>query len=651
MELGSNDEIPPPPPPPPPPQVMVVGKATFGGHERGDDEEQLVGGLLAGVEGVQVSGVASKKRVAAAPGEQEAAAAAAGGPARRTATRASSRESSQRAAARKRSRTSEGSGPAPNASLFVGYVEDGETIEMIMKKFERLEEIKREAAAAAAASAAAASASTTSSSSSSSSGHASPGSGQDGLDDATLAKVFQETSAFTVQSATREAREPGYFYDEDDLDELMDEAEDDGWDWGDMRATQGKDGETLFLVGDGTDDDLWEEVFGVKKKKKGGRSTAGGKGGSRGPGSRHETGVTQVAFVSDMHGRFVTGLKKVRKVDPNAIVYQKIPSEVTRSWAKAIQPYRPRSALEGTHTEWRPDAITCAEEQFPVSCTRPLSCEQLTVASVLDRASWAAASPVAARAPFEAIVLSPPWREARLGHTGGEEGDQGNPNNDPQGIEPEDLIKLGLGSSALLAAGFVFVWTPKHLILRVLRVLEQMDLHYVENAVVVKQRCNNELWREPSRYLRQSKETLLICRRGKKHPSNGKIAWARVEIRHQRTSDVHFEFCRPDREARGAGAHLVPHAYVHNMVETMLPLGRFNPLERSKKPAKADQLETLAHAEGEGEDEGEAHTEVDGRTTPQEQVQVQVQHPGKLLHLWAPRGALRTGWVSVCQSG
>ena len=84
------------------------------------------------------------------------------------------------------------------------------------------------------------------------------------------------------------------------------------------------------------------------------------------------------------------------------------------------------------------------------------------------------------------------------------------------------------------------------------------------------------------------------------------ITWERVEMRHQRTSDVHFASHRllPDEEENGQLRPVKPFGYVHKMVETMLPDARFN----------------LGHEEG-----------------------------GKLLELWGQRDATRSGWVNITQ--
>ncbi|CAK9013773.1 WD repeat-containing protein 26 homolog (AtWDR26), partial [Durusdinium trenchii] len=497
------------------------------------------------------------------------------------------RRASKRNSARKRRRT-DAQACKPDPTLYVGYVEEGETVEMIMKKFEKLEEIKRKVQASDVSStetgkdgsrtvspepnACAPSDGPDDKSSGTqraSIASAGPGKGDDatGLSQDALLEVFNQTSAFTVEAATRlhsnvEHDEFGFYHF------------DDGWEMDGVISHEREDGQTVFLFGDGTDDDIWDEVF---SKKKRGRQSSGSGGRQARAGTRaSDGGVTHIHFISDKHGRFVTGLKKVRTYDPNAMMYTKIPNEITMSWAKRIEPFRPRDAIH-RHTTWRPDAIVINEDQFFCSTDAPPCSQHLAVHSVLD---VDLTSLVGARGSFEGIVLSPPWKDARIPVRDSDSDKR----NLAFGIEPEDLLKLSLGRSQILKSGFVYVWTPKHLILRVLRVLEKMNFHYVENAICVKQHVHNDFFCEPSRYFRQSKETLLICRRGTKSKS-GKITWERVEIRHQRTSDVHFETVRPDPHVRGA--HQLAHNYVHNMVETMLPHGRFNPLPSLKEATAA----------------------------------------------------------------
>ena len=146
-----------------------------------------------------------------------------------------------------------------------------------------------------------------------------------------------ETANFNLDKVRTDGL-ASYNFDVDDVDE-------DGWDLSGVQTHESEEGEVTYFFGDGTDDDLWDELFGTKKKKK--------TQGTRRAVARGDKSVTKIAFVSDMHGRYVTGLRKIRKVDPNAIVYQKVPKVLPLSWAKIIKPYAPPDAIH-TQTNWRP---------------------------------------------------------------------------------------------------------------------------------------------------------------------------------------------------------------------------------------------------------------------------------------------------------
>mmetsp|Transcript_331 Transcript_331/g.678 ORF Transcript_331/g.678 Transcript_331/m.678 type:complete len:818 (-) Transcript_331:253-2706(-) len=610
-------------------------------------------------------------------------------------------------------------------TLFVGYVEEYETPEMIEAKFKRLEEIEarlkrdreasqnqqssqsndpsnanqhQESSTAITTNAAGDAAvspiensncaegdvvkTNAEGAEATPEGQSKPMEEENVLDRAALLEVFRQTSNFTVEAATRQHKMgDDYYYD------------DDGWEMGHVTTHENESGERVFLFGDGTDDELWDELFGKKKQARvraprlampSNRTTSVSK--------IVANGVTHIAFVADKSGRFVTGLKKIRMFDPNAIMYTRIPREITPSWAKRIAPYRPKSAVH-RHTTWRPDEVCIDEDNFTMKAEVPKCSKHAQVDCILNADLL---SIVGNRAPLEGIVLSPPWKDGRKLVCDSEEP---NPNNIPSGIEPEDLLKLKLNRKGLLPSGFVYIWTPKHLILRVLRALEKMDLHYVENAVCVKQHVHNDFYCESSPYIRQSKDTLLICRKGRKNKS-GKITWEKVEIRHQRTSDVHFEFLR--RENADGGPHLYAHNYVHNMVETMLPHARFNPvaaeppappkatgeaasrkkvkirmeedLDDNDEDANAAAAEEAAMAEDQQDGVSTASGDASASNSPRPAGTSATDNamqdsdgstsktegdkdesfagvgPGKLLHLWAPSGRQRTGWITVSEN-
>jgi N6-adenosine-specific RNA methylase IME4 len=111
---------------------------------------------------------------------------------------------------------------------------------------------------------------------------------------------------------------------------------------------------------------------------------------------------------------------------------------------------------------------------------------------------------------------------------------------------------------AAIRSGFVFVWVDKELIAEVLEVMEREGFKYVENLVWVRQDADNSFRLEQSAYFGRTKSTLLMCRR---------VTNERLELRHQRTPDVVFDFVTHDPFSRRERR---PQA-VYRMIETLLP--------------------------------------------------------------------------------
>ena len=111
--------------------------------------------------------------------------------------------------------------------------------------------------------------------------------------------------------------------------------------------------------------------------------------------------------------------------------------------------------------------------------------------------------------------------------------------------------------------GFIFIWVEKRLISDVLDVLLTFGFKYVENLVWVRQDINNKVLQEDAAYFRRSKSTLLMCRKASnKH----------VELRHQRSPDVVFDFVR---KLPGTDMEEPPVA-VYDMIETLLPTALYD---------------------------------------------------------------------------
>ncbi|CAG8785036.1 4855_t:CDS:2, partial [Dentiscutata erythropus] len=196
-------------------------------------------------------------------------------------------------------------------ALYVGYVEDDESIEAIMKKFEELERIREEMGITKQ--------------NESNSEFDSPVNLQEteGLTQEQLEEVFRRTSSFTVKSATFAPN-----LDEvDDLDFWRIEMEDGN--------TAEYEEEDEYMT---VDNDFWDEEFGERKRRKSDKS-----GSSRRSGLDRETllqryKVMQVRL-QDRNGNFFTVKKKVSNIDPSLPTYMRIPTlPIPRSWALTISP-------------------------------------------------------------------------------------------------------------------------------------------------------------------------------------------------------------------------------------------------------------------------------------------------------------------------
>jgi N6-adenosine-specific RNA methylase IME4 len=225
-----------------------------------------------------------------------------------------------------------------------------------------------------------------------------------------------------------------------------------------------------------------------------------------------------------------------------------IPKKIPNSWAKHIAPYRPPVL---------PPDVKGAT--YIETSMEHLKLSQLTSAGT-----------------FEAILMDPPWDLRPPSPKGAEEEVEG-----PRtAITPEELGRWRITNN-LIPRGFLFIWVEKELIPRVFRMAKRWQFEYVENLVWVRKRVNNRLERKPYKYLCKSKITLLIFRKA-----------GEIELRHQRSPDVCFDFLKKGRQKP---------TFVYEVIETLLPTAKYSPEE--------------------------------GR--------------GKCLELWATKGKARPGWTSV----
>ena len=116
-----------------------------------------------------------------------------------------------------------------------------------------------------------------------------------------------------------------------------------------------------------------------------------------------------------------------------------------------------------------------------------------------------------------------------------------------------------------MSSGFIFIWVEKVDIPAIFKVMSKWKFVYVENLVWVKKHANNRVATEASPYFRRSKASLFIFR--KDSPTH-------IELRHQRNSDVHFQFLQ---QPQGMKEKKPPVAYT--VIETLLPEAMNNPKE------------------------------------------------------------------------
>lgn len=482
--------------------------------------------------------------------------------------------------------------PSMSSSLYLGYVEDNESIDMIMKKFEKLDQLQQKKSKKNEDK------STTSdpvkrAEEKKEEKVAEVAQVQGNLTEKEMEDLFKETSTFKLETALKDSSNAyeSYFYGSGDDDDLIDEEdeEDHGWDLTGVSTRRGASGEKYYLFSD--NEEMWDDILGDSKKSKRKRK-------------QREDGAS-------------SSKPKRIAVSASQLDYVSVPTTypLPESWGRMIHQYTPPENVNA-RTFWKEGEITNnkvqrvssipeASEHLCVSSTEALSSKTKFFEKLKQLASTR-------KGGFEGIVLSPPWKE-RYGKDSASMYKAATQTSKKQlaTIEPEDLLLLKLGDDSLLRAGFIYVWVPKHLAVRVLKVMRAMNYFYVENGVNVRLKTTNRVGQNDTATMTtfkgsvftQAHETCLIFRKGYITKSNRR-EWHKVEIRHQRTTDVKFSFYRQD--AKGLEEYY--HDYLYNMVETMVPLGRFNP-----------------------------EAEHDGK-----------KQEGRLLHLWAPPSKRRTGWVTVC---
>ncbi|KAF9206159.1 hypothetical protein BGZ49_002907 [Haplosporangium sp. Z 27] len=429
-----------------------------------------------------------------------------------------------------------------NNAHYVGYVEENESIEAIMKKFEELARMEEEFAKSKI------STSSANNNNNSIEGEASgSGSGpgdsiqgtesgvmeingevifgvekvkntpdeNTGFTDEQLQEIFRRTSGFTVRSMLRDT--PEDIYEEDlwqaniaDEDYLYDFEEEDDY---------------LMAM----DDHFWDEE--VSNSRKRGRKEKEPrppripkepkiKGEKRRVGNSDRETILQRYKVmqvrlQDRNGVFYTVKKKISTMDPTLPTYVRIPPvPIPRSWIQAIKPL---------------------EKQVELATHIPGSrYEETTNILDLDLTTFGT--------DFQAVYMDPPLLR---------EGQEPGPNK----VSLEQLAKLDI--STILPRGFLFVWIEKEFLPDIVQMAEKWQLRYVENFCWIKKTVNNQISCEKSPYFNSSKLSLLVFRRE-----------GDIDIRHQRSPDCVFDFIKPvDPDELSEEKP----KFLYELIETLLP--------------------------------------------------------------------------------
>jgi hypothetical protein len=179
----------------------------------------------------------------------------------------------------------------------------------------------------------------------------------------------------------------------------------------------------------------------------------------------------------------------------------------------------------------------------------------------------------------QAVLINPPWENSFT------------KDKQSKKVSIEEFKKNFKIPTTVMKDGLVFIWVEKELISDLIKVFEAQDYFYVENVcyVMLDQQkkkviddsreidISDSFVREDYQFLKKTKKTLLIFRR-----MSQRKAKCTLELRHQRTCDVCFDWSSVEKEAYPSSDlinndgiprldEFKPHNYMYKMIETMLP--------------------------------------------------------------------------------
>jgi len=441
----------------------------------------------------------------------------------------------------------------PNPALYVGYVEDDETPEMIMKKFAEMERMVEAAKQVNPEQNA-----NNKKSSKSDKAEMSDSDEDDNitknnnnnapLSEEQLISLFNDTSYYSINSLQRNndimfqkqtVDEDGFVVgiDDPDYNQLMFEVD---YNVADTEMMNWMDADEDDYIGE---DEFWDDEDPEDKEdgktttttttNRRSRSRASGSGGMRIKRERfarfagHTIGSSSLRRIEGSDGLIEE--KKIFCHEPN---YLKVPAyPIPRSWLKPILSIDNRTGCDqfiGYHYEEKDILSMKRKNEFFFQNNKDKK--------------------------YKAILMDPPFdlSESPVCINNG-----GN-------VKLSDFAKLPISEVIPDTVGaMLFIWVPSELTMQINEICESWGFLLVEHATWILRNLSYQIENRQSNLFGISKCNLLLYRRTKK---NGK-SFNKLELRHQRTSDSYFDFVRYHQET---GRELKSD-YHYKVIETLLP--------------------------------------------------------------------------------
>ncbi|GMH35742.1 hypothetical protein BSKO_03610 [Bryopsis sp. KO-2023] len=365
----------------------------------------------------------------------------------------------------------------PSNAHYVGYVEDNETPEMIMKKFEELDKVLTDARPKAATESTAVKDSSEDNPEKTPEDGAEPsaqelkgasGGEEDGgdglLNDEQLAEVFNRTSMFTVKSAM--ARDEALLrqeFGEDVADVFCSDEE--------FFLSEDDEG---FYDDDGADVTVATNKGKIRGRKQEGRARA-----------------QSYQLLPDSGAGTMLRIRKKTGMSNQGVIKLQVPKLLPLSWGRTIKPLGIPKRLVDSADASDPD------EAAATQCHHH---EDLTSANLS-----------AHYRKFIGVLINSGWELP------------GDTKRKVSRLAKIPMLRLN-------PHGFIFIWLKKEYIQAVWSLMASLKYTYVENLTWVILQANNQVVLDDSDLARVSHLTLYIFRKD----GEGKD----IEIRHQRSSDV-----------------------------------------------------------------------------------------------------------------